>query len=348
MKYTNLGHTEVKVSKICLGTMTWGDQNTEEEAHEQMDYALEQGVNFWDTAELYPVWPNPETHGRTENYIGNWFEKTGKRDEVVLASKVAGMGRGPMPWIRGGKHVLDRENIFAAVEGSLTRLKTDYLDLYQVHWPDRNSNYFHQRGYEHHPETDNVSIEETLSALSELVKEGKVRSIGVSNETAWGMMEYLRLSSEKGYERIVSNQNPYHLLNRQYEVGCAEVSMREDCGLLAYSPLAYGALTGKYIEKTCNEKSRFNRWPDWAHRLRQPNGNNCIKKYLELARSHDLDPAVLALAFVNQREFVTSTIIGATSMDHLKVNIDSINTEISDEILKEIELIHELIPDSCP
>ena len=347
MQYRQLGTSNLKVSGICLGTMTWGKQNTQTEAFEQIDYALSQGINFIDTAELYAVPPEAETYGATETIIGNWLKKSGKRDEIVLASKVCGP-TGWCPHIREGVSRLDRNNIFAAVEDSLKRLQTDYLDLYQVHWPDRTTNYFGKLGFEAPEEECSIPIVETLQALGELVKSGKVRHIGISNETAWGAMQYLHLAETMGLPHIVSIQNPYNLLNRSYEVGLAEVSYREQVGLLAYSPLGFGTLSGKYVDGIMPEDSRLSLFSDRYSRYSNPEGVSATRRYVELAGRHGTSPAQMALAFVNSRPFVTSNIIGATTMDQLKENIDSINLVLTDELIAEIEAIHTSQPNPCP
>lgn len=340
MEYRKLGQTDMNVSTICLGTMTWGQQNTQDEAFEQMDYARDQGINFFDVAEMYPVPPKPDTQGASETCIGNWFANTGKRDQVVLATKVTGRGdaNSGMSHIRGGPR-LNREQIFEAIDASLTRLQTDYVDLYQIHWPERRTNFFSQLGYTH-GDDDGVSIEETLSAMDELVKLGKVRHIGISNESAWGLMEYLRLSREKDLPRIASIQNPYNLLSRAYEVGLAECSIREQVSMLAYSPLGFGVLSGKYLGGALPENSRLTLFKRFA-RYGNPYAEAATEAYVNLAKAHGLDPAQMALAFVNCRQFLTSNIIGATSMAQLKSNIASLSVSLSDEVLEGIEAIHK-------
>lgn len=350
MQFRKLSGTDIDVSLICLGTMTWGSQNSEAEAHAQIDYALDQGVNFLDTAEAYPVTPtSPETQGRTEEYIGSWIEKTGRRADIVLATKVAGPLRPNDPRrFRGGNNRLDRRNILQAVDDSLKRLRTDYIDLYQVHWPDRTVPSFGVRGLarlDDHPDT--VPIEETLSALGELVKAGKVRHVGVSNETPWGVGEYLRLARDKGLPRIASIQNAYSLLNRTFEIALAEVSLREDVGLLAYSPLGSGNLTGKYLGGVTPPGSRREVAKQFV-RYDTPGQEPASARYVALAHAHGLDPAQLALAYVNSRPFVTATIIGATSMAQLRTDIASIDLRLPPEVLAEIEAIHRAIPDPCP
>ena len=351
MKYKKLGHTDIDVSLICLGTMMWGDQVNEDQAHQQIEYALDHGVNFIDTAELYTIPTKAETQGNTERIIGNWIEKnTERRQDFILASKVVGSWpeRG-MNWIRGGRHLLNKENINEALDLSLNRLKTDYIDLYQIHWPDRNTNCFGKRGYVHKPEEDNIAIEETLSILNDLVKSGKIRHIGISNETPWGMMQFLSLAKEKGYERIVSVQNPYNLLNRLYEIGCAEISIREECGLLAYSPLGYGVLSGKYLNNQAPKGSRFDVFPTYGPRFSGTSqALDAIQQYAGIAKKYDLTPAQLALAFVSSRDFITSNIIGATNLEQLKENINTVNIQLSDECLRDIEEVQASIPNPCP
>lgn len=339
MQYNTLGHSDIQVSRICLGTMTWGEQNTQVEAFEQMDYALDQGVNFWDTAELYSVPPRAETYGSTETMIGNWFTKTGRRSEVVLASKIAGP-MGPASHIRQGAGRFNRQQITQALEASLKRLQTDYLDLYQLHWPERPTNYFGRLGYEWQQEPkDLTDFEETLEVLTEFVRAGKIRQIGLSNETAWGTMKFLQIAEAKGLQKIVTVQNPYSLLNRSYEVGLAEVSRHEGVGLLAYSPLGFGVLSGKYLQGAKPENSRLVLFPDYDRYL----GGNAIKAtelYAALAKGNGLTPAQLALAFINSRPFVSANIIGATNMAQLKENIESINVTLDDEILHQVDRIH--------
>ncbi len=347
MQYRKLGTTNIDVSAICLGSMTWGKQNTEAEAFAQIDYALDQGINFIDTAELYAVPPEAKTYGATETIIGNWLKRSGKRDEIVLASKVCG----PTDWcphIRGGKSKPDRTNIFTAIEGSLKRLQTDYIDLYQVHWPDRNTNYFGKLGYEAVDNEASTPIEETLAALNELVTQGKVRHIGISNETPWGTMQYLKLAETYDLPRIASIQNPYNLLNRSFEVGLAEIAHREQVGLLAYSPLAFGTLSGKYVDGALPQGSRLTLFSDRYSRYSNPEGVNATRRYVELAHESGITPAQMALAFVNGKSFVTANIIGATSMKQLKENIGSIDIALSDELLESIEAIHITQPNPCP
>jgi aryl-alcohol dehydrogenase-like predicted oxidoreductase len=349
MKYRKLGHTDLNVSLICLGTMTWGSQNSEAEAHAQLDYAVSEGVNFIDTAEAYPVTPvSRETQGFTEQYIGNWLAKRGKRDDIILATKVAGPSRDSVREFRGGNNRLDRRNIAAAIDDSLTRLRTDYVDLYQVHWPDRPVPSFGGRGLAHLTDgPDTVPIEETLDALADLVKAGKIRHIGVSNETPWGLSEYLRLNRDAGLPRVASIQNAYNLLNRLFEIGLSEFSLREDVGLLAYSPLAGGNLTGKYLGGVIAKGSRR----DVASQFRRydlPGQPLASARYVAIAQAFDLHPAQLALAFVNSRAFVTSNIIGATSLEQLAIDIGSVDIDLPEEALKAIEAVHLEQPDPCP
>jgi|TARA_B100001094_G_scaffold90645_1_gene86652 aryl-alcohol dehydrogenase-like predicted oxidoreductase len=347
MEFRKLGNTEIDVSLICLGTMTWGQQNTEQEGHEQMDYAIDQGINFFDTAELYAIPPKAETQGKTEEIIGTWFKKTGNREKVIIASKVA--GRSGMKWFRGGETRLDRKNIEKAIEGSLKRLQTDYIDLYQLHWPDRPLNLFGggSGGVYKHYEMDSINIEETLEILSELVKTGKVRSIGLSNETPWGLSEFINKSEKLDFPKVQSVQNAYNLLNRTYEYGMSEFAHRSSVGLLAYSPLAQGYLSGKYLNGAMPKGSRtelFGR----GQRYETPSAEKSIKAYVEYAKEINLDPSVMANAFVNSREFVTSNIIGATTMEQLKLAIGSWEIKLSEEDLKEIDKIHSACPNPCP
>lgn len=346
MQYRKLGRSGLDVSVIALGSMTWGQQNTREQAHAQIEYALDAGVNFIDVAEMYPVPPIAETQGRTEQYVGDWLKKSGRRDDVILASKVT--GRSEMHWIRDGENTrLSRAQIQWALEASLKRLQTDYLDLYQVHWPDRQTNFFGTLGYRHQPKDDAYEIAETLDTLTELQKAGKIRHIGISNETPWGLMRYLALAEESGMARIASIQNPYSLLNRTFEVGLAECAEREDVPLLAYSPLGFGVLSGKYLEDTQPENARLTLW-DRFDRYSKPEAAPAIKAYVELAREHGLDPAQMALAYCNSRSFLTSTIIGATSMQQLKSNIASIDIQLSPDVLSAIEQIHARHPNPSP
>jgi aryl-alcohol dehydrogenase-like predicted oxidoreductase len=346
MKYTTLGKTQIEVSQICLGTMTWGEQNSEADAHAQLDYAIASGINFIDTAELYPVPPRAETQGRTEEYIGTWLGRRQDRAGLVIATKVCAAADW-LPYLRDGKNRADKKNIVAALEASLKRLQTDYIDLYQIHWPDRDTNYFGQLGYFHAPEKDGIPIEETLEALAELVQQGKIRHIGISNETTWGTAEYLRIANEKGLPRIVSIQNPYNLLNRTLEIGLAEFVHREQTGLLAYSPLGFGVLSGKYLDGARPDGARLTLFDHFA-RYTNEEAHQATRAYIKLASKHGLEPAQMALAFVNSRPFLTSNIIAATSMEQLRSNIESINIELSKDLLKEIEAIHISHPNPCP
>ncbi len=341
MQYSTLGNSSIKVSRICLGTMTFGEQNSQAEAFAQMDYALEQGVNFWDTAELYSVPPKAETYGATETIIGNWFAQNGKRDQVVLASKIAGPGEF-VEHIRNGKTRFNEHNIEQALNQSLQRLQTDYLDLYQLHWPERATNFFGQLGFEypHNEPQDLTPFAETLLALSKQVEAGKIRSIGLSNETAWGTMKFIQIAKELGLEKIVSVQNPYNLLNRSYEVGLAEIAHQENVGMLAYSPLAFGVLSGKYLNNQWPEKARITLFPRFD-RYQNEQAQTATAAYYQLAQKHGLSLAQMALSYVNTRPFLTANIIGATTMDQLKENIDSIHISLSDELLSELEAIHK-------
>jgi len=347
MEYRKLGRTDIDVSIICLGTMTWGEQNTQDEAFAQMDYAVEHGVNFFDTAELYAIPPKAETYGKTETIIGNWLATGGKRKDIVLTSKVAGPGEEWLPHIRGGKSRLDRKTIESALNDSLNRLQTDYLDVYQLHWPDRKTNFFGDLGYTHDANDKSVSIEETLSVLNDIVNTGKVRQIGLSNETPWGLMEFLKISDNRNWPRMISVQNPYSLLNRSFEVGLAEIAMREKIGLLAYSPLGFGVLSGKYLNNQQPVGARISLWPDY-NRYINKQAIAATELYVELAKQHQLDPAQMALAYINSRLFLTSNIIGATSMEQLKMNIASTELILTNEVFESIEKIHVEHPNPSP
>ena len=346
MEYRRLGRSDLRVSVICLGTMTWGAQNTEADGHQQMDYALDHGVNFWDTAEMYSVPPRQETYGRTEEIIGSWMKSRGKRDQVILASKIAGPDQ-RFPFVRDGNLRFDRKNIQAAVDASLKRLQTDYIDLYQLHWPERSVNVFGRLLYTHEPDEIWTPLEETLDALAEVVKAGKVRQIGLSNETAWGAMSWLKLAEQGRGPRMVSIQNAYSLLNRMFEVGLAEVAIREQCGLLAFSPLGMGVLSGKYLDGQRPAGARLTLYT-FFNRYLSECGQVATRAYVELARRYNLDPAQMALAWVNSRPFVTSNIIGATTLAQLKSNIASADIVLPPELIADIETLHRDHTIPCP
>ncbi|MFL5022931.1 MAG: aldo/keto reductase [Microvirga sp.] len=347
MEYRRLGRTDLNVSLLCLGTMTWGQQNTEADGHAQMDYALEQGINFFDTAELYSIPPRPETQGSTERIIGSWFKARGSRDKVILASKV--IGRSDSTWYRddGSKGELSRAQIEEAVNKSLKRLQTDYIDLYQIHWPDRPMPWGSNPTIFRHQEGQSHPIAETVEIMTDLVKAGKIRHFGLSNESAWGTMTFLKYADAKGQARVQSVQNAYNLLNRTYEVALAEVTTHENVSLLAYSPLAQGYLTGKYLDGARPPGARttlFSR----GQRYENPTAEAAIRKYIALAKEFGLDPAQMALAFVNSRPFLTSNIIGATSMEQLKTDIASIDVTITPELEERINAIHVEHCNPCP
>ena len=344
MNYKKLGNTELNVSTICLGTMTWGEQNTQNEAFEQMDYSLDNGVNFWDTAELYAVPPKAETYGHTETIIGNWFEKTKKRKDIILASKVGGPSR---KYMRNGENSFTGKNLENALHGSLKRLKTDYIDLYQLHWPERNVNNFGRLGYEH-KENDWNKFEDVLENLKKFIEEGKIRYVGLSNETPWGVMNYLQLAKDKDLPRMMSIQNPYSLLNRSYEVGLAEVSIRENIGCLSYSPLASGYLTGKYRNKQFPKGSRMERDFDFWTRYRKPNMEEAVEDYYKISQKFDLDMSQMSIKFCEVQDFMTSVIIGATTMEQLKTNVESVKVNLDSEVIKEINNVQKKYPNPCP
>ncbi|WP_097304999.1 NADP(H)-dependent aldo-keto reductase [Pseudomonas chlororaphis] len=345
MDYRQLGRTDLNVSAICLGTMTWGEQNSESEAFAQIERAKAAGINFIDTAEMYPVPPKAETYATTERYIGNWFKARGDRADWILASKIAGPGN-TIDYIRDKQLKHNRTHIVQAVDASLKRLQTDWIDLYQLHWPERSTNFFGQLGYKH-KEEDFTPLEETLEALDEQVKAGKIRHIGLSNETPWGTMKFLALAESRGWPRTVSIQNPYNLLNRSFEVGLAEIAIREQCGLLAYSPLAFGFLSGKYEGGARPAKGRLSLYSRFS-RYFNPQSEAACSRYVALAREHGLDPAQMALAFVTQQPFVTSNIIGATTLEQLDSNIASLELKLSNEVLAGIEAIHKDHPNPAP
>jgi len=345
MKYTTIQNTDIKVSKICLGTMTFGEQNNEIEAHEQLNYAVEQGINFIDTAEMYSVPGSKETQGSTERYIGNWL-KNQKREDLVVATKIAGPNPG-LSYIRENMG-FSNEAIDDALDKSLKRLQTDYVDVYQLHWPERNANFFGKRNYQHNfDEKWDDNLKEVVQKLDSLVKEGKIRHYGVSNETSWGLMRHLTESTNNQLSRCKTIQNPYSLLNRTYEIGLAEISMREKVGLLAYSPMAFGMLSGKYLDGKMPEGSRLKLFPVFS-RYNSDQSRFLTQKYADLAEELNISLAQLSLAFVTQQPFVTSNIIGATSMEQLKENISSIHVELSQETLKKIDDIQELQPNPAP
>ena len=345
MKFKKLGNTDLDVSLICLGTMTWGTQNTEKDAFEQMDYSVSQGVNFFDTAEIYSVPPTSESYGKTEVMIGNWLEKRKNRDKIILASKVAGPG---CDWIRGGGNNFDEKKIGEAIDGSLKRLKTDYIDLYQLHWPERSTNFFGRRDYSYNnKEGEWNSFENILDALSKYIKSGKIRYIGMSNETPYGLSRYLEISKNKGAPRMMSVQNPYSLVNRTYEIGMSEISIRQKCGLLVYYPLAAGALSGKYRNGEMPKNSRMTLFKGWERHL-NPLAMRAYDEYYKLAKDFNLTMVQLAQSFVNSRPFVTSNIIGATTMEQLKENIDSVNIDFTDEMMERVDKIHNENPNPSP
>lgn len=346
MHYRKLGRTDLNVSALCLGTMTWGEQNTEEQGFAQIERAKTAGINFLDTAEMYPVPPRPETYAATERVIGNWFKRQGDRADWILASKIAGPGNG-ISHIRDGQLKFNREHIVAALDASLQRLQTDWIDLYQLHWPERSTNFFGKLGYQHTQDHLDTPLQETLQVLDEQVKAGKIRHVGLSNETPWGTMKFLGLADSGNLPRPVSIQNPYNLLNRTFEVGLAEVAIREQCGLLAYSPLAFGMLSGKFENGARPVGSRlalFSRFTRYAN----DQAIAATSRYVALAREHGLDPAQMALAFVTAQPFVTSNIIGATSLEQLDSNLASIDLQLSEEVLAGIEAIHKAQPNPAP
>ncbi len=346
MQYTHLPQLEAKVSKICLGTMTWGQQNNEAEAHAQMDFALSQGVNFWDTAEMYPSPPDKDKQGDTERFMGTWFAKNHKRQEVILASKIS-----PMGFLRDGKTRFNAKHISAAIDGNLERLQTDYIDLYQLHWPERQTNFFGTRGYTKDMAKQDLSeltpFLETLEALNGEIKKGRIRAFGLSNDTAWGVMRYVCEAEKNGLAGPITVQNPYSLLNRLFEVGLAEVAHRENVGLLAYSPLGFGVLSGKYSGGRRPDGARLTLYERFERYI-NAEAKWATEQYANIAEDAGLDMAQMALAFVNQQPFVTSNIIGATSIEQLKANIGSMNVQLSDDVLSAIEEVHRLQPNPAP
>tara|TARA_B100000029_G_scaffold510870_1_gene603440 strand:- start:66 stop:1106 length:1041 start_codon:yes stop_codon:yes gene_type:complete len=346
MEFRKLGNTNLKVSTICLGTMTWGEQNSQKEAFEQMDYALDKGVNFFDTAELYSVPPKKETYGKTEEIIGSWLKEKKKRNKIILATKISGPG---LSWIRKGGLQYTEKSIENAINDSLKRLKTDFIDLYQLHWPERKTNYFGALGYEHDSKEEKWNdFKNILEILSKFIEKGKIRYIGLSNETAWGLSKFLEISKIFKLPKMMSVQNPYNLLNRSYEVSLAEMSIREESGLLAYSPLAFGFLTGKYRNNNLPEGTRMKLFGKSFARYKSINSTRAIEEYYKIAKKNDLSLTQMSLAFVNSRPFLTSNIIGATNMDQLKEDIDSINIKLSKEIIEEINSIHKYNPNPAP
>ena len=346
MNFKKLGNTDLNVSTICLGTMTWGEQNSQKEAFDQMNYAQENGVNFFDTAELYSIPPKKETYGKTEEIIGSWFKEKKNRSKIILATKISGPG---LSWIREGGLQYSRESIEKAINDSLKRLKTEYIDLYQLHWPERQTNYFGRLGYDHDfTEKKWNDFKSILEILKKFIENGKIRYIGLSNETAWGLSKFLEVSKVFKLPRMMSVQNPYNLLNRTYEIGLAEASIREKSGLLAYSPLAFGFLSGKYRNNNLPERSRMKLFGDFFPRYKTTNSLNAIEEYYKIAKKNNLSLAQMSLAFVNSRSFLTSNIIGATNMDQLKENIGSKDIKLNKEIIEEINSIHKNNPNPAP
>ncbi|ENV14146.1 NADP(H)-dependent aldo-keto reductase [Acinetobacter schindleri] len=349
MQFKPLADTGILLPEICLGTMTFGEQNTQEEAFEQLDYALDQGLYFWDTAEMYPVPPKPETQGATERIIGNWIASRGGRDKLFLASKIAGPSQGGSH-IRDGQTRFGADEISAAIDQSLSRLQTDYIDLYQLHWPQRPTNFFGKLGYGNAEAAEDravTDLEETLTALQYEIKNGRIRYIGLSNETPWGTMKFLHLAEKLGLSKFVSVQNPYNLLNRTYEIGMSEIAKYEGVGLLAYSPLAFGYLTGKFRNGARPAKARVTLFSRFS-RYSNPESEWAVEQYAQLAEQHGLTLTQLALAFIKQQFFVTSTIIGATNLDQLKENIQAFEVNLSEQVLKGIEAIHRQQPNPAP
>ncbi|MEL0244948.1 MAG: aldo/keto reductase [Flavobacteriaceae bacterium] len=343
MEYNILPNSNIKVSKICLGTMTWGRQNNQQEAFDQMDYSIDKGVNFFDTAELYPVPATPDKYAITEEIIGNWFQQSKKRDKIILATKIAGPGDYTAHIRKTGFKGNSIEN---ALDGSLKRLKTDYVDLYQLHWPERITNTFGNRNYQYFNDSWEDNFEFILEKLKELIKIGKIRHIGLSNENPWGIMKFLEYSKQE-LPKMITVQNPYSLLNRLFEVGSSEICKRENVGLLAYSPLGFGILTGKYFNGNMPKNSRLDLFPT-LKRYSNENSIKAAKLYEEVAKKHNLSLTHLSLSFVNDRPFVTSNIIGATNLEQLKENIESVNIKLSDEIISEINSINNKIPNPSP
>ena len=345
MNYKKLGNTDLEVSTICLGTMTWGEQNNQSEAFEQMNYALDNGINFFDTAEIYPSPCFEKTYSLTEKIIGNWFVEKKNRKEVILASKIAGPG---LPWVRNGGLNYSEKNIKKALEDSLKRLQTDYIDLYQLHWPERKTNFFGRLNYKHEEEDEWNDFEKILITLEKFIKQGKIRYIGLSNETSWGLSKLLEISKTKTLPKVMSVQNPYNLLCRTYEIGLAEISIREKSGLLAYSPLAGGFVTGKYRNNNLPENSRQKLFADYYTRYSKLNASIVIDKYFDIAKKFNLNFAQMAIKFCEIQKFVTSVIIGATTMEQLKIDIESVNVNLTEEINKKINNVQIRYPNPCP
>ena len=352
MKKNNLGKTEILVSEICLGTMTWGQQNNEKEAHDQLSYASERGINFIDTAEMYAVPPKKETYGLTEKYIGTWL-KNQDRSKIILATKIAGrtsnVPSGPpgLDWIRQGPR-LNEEHIFQAIENSLKRLNTEYIDLYQIHWPERTVNSFGQLGYIHNPREDDIKIEVTLEALAKAVNKGLIKYVGLSNETPWGVMKFISVAKEFNLPRVVSIQNPYSLLNRSFEAGLSEIAINEEVGLLPYSPLAGGVLSGKYLNGKKPENARMTLFERMRGRYSNLHAENAVLEYQKIAVKYNLNLTQMAINFVTKQNFVTSNIIGATSIAQLEENINSIDCKLNEEVIAEIEKVHKTYTYPCP
>ncbi|NMG08436.1 NADP(H)-dependent aldo-keto reductase [Brasilonema sp. UFV-L1] len=346
MKYNQLGNSDLKISEICLGTMTFGQQNIIEDAHKQLDYAIAYGVNFIDTAEMYPVPPRGETQGRTETYIGEWLKKQ-QRDKLIIATKIVGPGRG-FKWLREGNLNINRENIKQAVDDSLKRLQTDYIDLYQIHWPDRYVPLFGQIEYNSAFERDTIPIAEQLEALADIIKAGKIRYLGLSNETPWGVCEFSRTAQQLGLPKVVSIQNAYNLLNRVFDSALAEACYRENVSLLAYSPLGFGLLSGKYVHNKPLQDTRLTLFPGFGQRYLKPNVNEAVAAYVEIAHKYNLKPSHLALAFVRSRWFTSSTIIGATTLEQLKENLESVNVVLDKDTIAELNAVHTRYPNPAP
>ena len=346
MNFKKLGNTDLKVSTICLGTMTWGEQNNQKEAFEQMNYALDSGINFFDTAEIYPSPCFEKTYGSTEKIIGNWFKEKKNREQIILASKISGPG---LSWVRNGGPQYSEQNIKKAIEDSLKRLQTDYIDLYQLHWPERKTNFFGRLNYKHQEKEESWNdFEKILITLEKFIKQGKIRHIGLSNETSWGLSKFLEVSKLKTLPKMMSVQNSYNLLCRTYEIGLAEISIREKSGLLAYSPLAGGFLTGKYRNNNLPENSRQKLFADYYTRYNKPNTSIVIEKYFDIAKKFNLDFAQMSIKFCEIQKFLTSVIIGATTMEQLKINIESVNVNLTEEIIRKINDLQIIYPNPCP